>query len=195
VVGLGNYTLPDTRHSVGMLVVDCLSKQLGAAWQFNRRSMGHLAATTMNNHKLILLKPTVAMNINGKSIARTAAMFHVNPSNVVLVHDDLDKPVGKFSLKHGGSAGGHNGVRSAIASLGCDCLKRVRVGIGRPDNRHDVTSYVLSNFEPSEIPVIQDTVEKCCKVLMAELQSLMSQSSSCQNTDSGANNVQFQVQL
>ena len=75
------------------------------------------------------------------------------------------------------------------------CLKRVRVGIGRPDNRHDVTSYVLSNFEPSEIPVIQDTVEKCCKVLMAELQSLMSQSSSCQNTDSGANNVQFQVQL
>ena len=71
MVGLGNYTLPDTRHSVGMLVVDCLSKQLGAAWQFNRRSMGHLAATTMNNHKLILLKPTVAMNINGKSIART----------------------------------------------------------------------------------------------------------------------------
>jgi len=74
VVGLGNYTLPDTRHSVGMLVVDCLSKQLGAAWQFNRRSMGHLAATTMNNHKLILLKPTVAMNINGKSIARTGTV-------------------------------------------------------------------------------------------------------------------------
>ena len=71
VVGLGNYTLPETRHSVGMLVVDCLGKILGADWQFNRGSMGHLAVMEVNNQWLILLKPTVVMNLNGKSIART----------------------------------------------------------------------------------------------------------------------------
>ncbi|CAH3018861.1 unnamed protein product [Porites evermanni] len=196
VVGLGNYTLPNTRHSVGMLVVDCLSQQLGTSWQFNRRSLGHVAVTKVNNRQLIMLKPTLAMNVNGKSISRTAAMFNVNPCNVILVHDDLDKPVGKFSLKHGGSAGGHNGVRSAIASLGCDTPKRVRVGIGRPNNRHHVTAYVLSSFEPSEIPVIQDTVEQCCKVLMNELHSLMSQTSDRQDIGPPKKDtVQYQLQL
>ena len=64
VVGLGNYTLPNTRHSVGMLVVDCLSQQLGASWQFNGRSLGHVAVTKVNNRQLIMLKPTLAMNVN-----------------------------------------------------------------------------------------------------------------------------------
>ena len=77
VVGLGNYTLPNSRHSVGMLVVDCLSQQLGASWQFNRRSMGHVAVTKVNNHQLIMLKPTLAMNVNGKSISRTGVYLHV----------------------------------------------------------------------------------------------------------------------
>ena len=70
-MGLGNHSLPDTRHSVGMLVVDCLARQLGAIWHFNRRSIGHLAVTNVNDQEIILLKPTVAMNINGRSIART----------------------------------------------------------------------------------------------------------------------------
>ena len=74
VVGLGNYILPDTRHSVGMLVVDCLGKQLGTTWQFNKKSMGHLAVTKMNDQRLILLKPTVVMNVNGKSIVRAGTV-------------------------------------------------------------------------------------------------------------------------
>ena len=77
VVGLGNYTLPNTRHSVGMLVVDCLSQQLGASWQFNRRSLGHVAVTKVNNHQLIMLKPTLAMNVNGKSISRTGVYLPI----------------------------------------------------------------------------------------------------------------------
>ena len=77
VVGLGNYTLPNTRHSVGMLVVDCLSQQLDASWQFNRRSLGHVAVTKVNNHQLIMLKPTLAMNVNGKSISRTGVYLPI----------------------------------------------------------------------------------------------------------------------
>ena len=77
VVGLGNYTLPNTRHSVGMLVVDCLSQQLGASWQFNRRSLGHVAVTKVNNRQLIMLKPTLAMNVNGKSISRTGVYLPI----------------------------------------------------------------------------------------------------------------------
>ena len=74
VVGLGNLSLPDTRHSVGMLVVDCLAKCLGATWHFNRRSLGHLAVTKVDNQELILLKPSVAMNINGRSISKAGTV-------------------------------------------------------------------------------------------------------------------------
>lgn len=71
IVGLGNHILPDTRHSVGMFLVDCLGKQLAASWKFDRKSMGHIAATKINGQQLILLKPTVAMNLNGNSILKT----------------------------------------------------------------------------------------------------------------------------
>lgn len=74
VVGLGNYILPDTRHSIGMLVVDCLSKRLGAVWQFNKKLLGHSAVTEMNDGQLILFKPSVAMNINGRSIGRAGTV-------------------------------------------------------------------------------------------------------------------------
>ena len=74
---MGNHCLPDTRHSVGMLVVDCLAKHLGATWSLNARSMGHLAVTKMDNQQIILLKPTVLMNINGRSIAKTGIDYAV----------------------------------------------------------------------------------------------------------------------
>ncbi|XP_067017167.1 peptidyl-tRNA hydrolase-like isoform X1 [Acropora muricata] len=169
IVGLGNHILPDTRHSVGMFLVDCLGKQLAASWQFDRKSMGHIATTKINGQQLILLKPTVAMNLNGNSILKTATKFSVNPRNIVLTHDDLDRPLGKFSIKYGGSAGGHNGVKSAIASLKCDLMKRAKIGIGRPDDKDDVTQYVLTKFDSSEIAIVRDTVERCCKVLINEI--------------------------
>lgn len=168
IVGLGNHILPDTRHSVGMFLVDCLGKQLAVSWQFDRKSMGHIAATQINGQQFILLKPTVAMNLNGNSILKTATKFSVNPRNIVLAHDDLDRPLGKFSIKYGGSAGGHNGVKSAIASLKCDLMKRARIGIGRPDDKDDVTQYVLSKFNSSEIAIVRDTIERCCEVLINE---------------------------
>ncbi|XP_068726639.1 probable peptidyl-tRNA hydrolase [Montipora capricornis] len=182
IVGLGNYILRDTRHSVGMLLVDHLGKQLGTAWQLNQRSRSLLAVTKLNGQQLILLKPMVAMNINGKSIVKAVTMFNVEPSNIILAHDDLDRPLGKFSIKHGGSAGGHNGVKSAISSLKSDVMKRVRIGIGRPDNKHDVTEYVLSKFDSSEIPVMRDTVVRCCEVLINEVNSIMDQTSTRQKT-------------
>ncbi|XP_027039854.1 uncharacterized protein LOC113668177 [Pocillopora damicornis] len=157
-----------------MLVVDTLFKYLGTYGHFNRQSLGYVAVTKVGHQELILLKPSVAMNLNGRSISKVVTMYKVNPSDVILVHDDLDRPVGKYSLKHGGSAGGHNRVTSAIASLHSDSLRRVRVGVGRPSKRDNVTEYVLSNFDPLEMLVMERTIEQCCEVLMKELQLLRS---------------------
>lgn len=85
IVGLGNHILPDTRHSVGMFLVDCLGKQLAASWQFDRKSMGHIAATKINGQQLILLKPTVAMNLNGNSILKTGTPSGKKMDNVIVV--------------------------------------------------------------------------------------------------------------
>ena len=100
VVGLGNYILPDTRHSVGMLVVDCLGKQLGATWQFNRKSMGHLAVTKMNDQQLILLKPTVVMNLNGKSISRAGKLLSQSVCHLVTLSSFKMLDFMKLTIKY-----------------------------------------------------------------------------------------------
>ncbi|PFX15403.1 Sulfotransferase 1C3 [Stylophora pistillata] len=228
VVGLGNHSLPDTRHSVGMLVVDCLAKYLGTSWHFNKQSL--------------------------------VTIYNVNPSDVILFHDDLDRPlvthglqfdhvlgwwkqrddpnililtyedrvqdpgdavdkiakfIGKeispatrdlivrqtsfdamkssnytnFTWFEGikgdgfirkGQVGGWKDYFTEEQNELFDkvfserSLRRVRVGIGRPSKRNNVTEYVLSNFDPSEIPVLERTIEQCCEVLMKELQLLRS---------------------
>lgn len=132
VVGLGNHGMFNTRHSVGMRVVDHTAAQLGLQWTTDRDCKGSIAVSaTTAEHAVVLLKPRLLMNVNGKSVAATARKFGISPESVLLVHDDLDKALGKFRIKHGGSAHGHNGVRSCIASLKTNEMPRILVGIGR----------------------------------------------------------------
>ena len=102
------------------------------------------------------------MNVTGPSMARVAKKLRVGAADLVIVYDDLDLPLGKVRTRLKGSAGGHNGVRSIIASLGSDQIRRVKVGIGRPaattKEREEVVDHVLSPFLPEELP----TVEAAC---------------------------------
>ncbi|XP_052505672.1 probable peptidyl-tRNA hydrolase isoform X3 [Budorcas taxicolor] len=106
VAGLGNPGLPGTRHSVGMAVLGQLARRLGVAesWARDRRCAADLALASLGDAQLVLLQPRRLMNLNGHSVARAAELFGLTAEEVYLVHDELDKPLGKVALKLGGSA-------------------------------------------------------------------------------------------
>ncbi|XP_027470583.2 probable peptidyl-tRNA hydrolase isoform X2 [Zalophus californianus] len=124
VAGLGNPGLPGTRHSVGLAVLGQLAQRLGVAdgWARDRRCAADLALAALGDAQLVLLRPRRFMNANGRSVARAAELLGLTAEEVYLVHDELDKPLGKLSVKLGGSSRGHNGVRSCITFLNSDEL-------------------------------------------------------------------------
>ncbi|EDO44232.1 predicted protein, partial [Nematostella vectensis] len=166
VVGLGNHSMPNTRHSVGMAVVNHLAEKLGAEWSFSKKYQGYLAMTQIPQQNIILLKPKLLMNVNGRSIVRVVSAYNIQPSHVILVHDELDKALGKFSIKYGGSAGGHKGVKSSINQLMSLEMVRLRVGIGRPVDRSQVSDYVLQDFSESEKPILTCVLEECSQTIL-----------------------------
>uniref|UniRef100_A0A8U8CGL1 Uncharacterized protein n=1 Tax=Geospiza parvula TaxID=87175 RepID=A0A8U8CGL1_GEOPR len=115
VAGLGNYGLRGTRHSVGMEVLDQLARQLAVAegWRVDRRCCADVALATAHGLELLLLKPRRFMNLNGLSVASAAEIYSLGPGDIYLVHDDLDKALGKVAIKLGGSA------RYGIESFHC----------------------------------------------------------------------------
>ncbi|XP_070235051.1 peptidyl-tRNA hydrolase isoform X4 [Bos mutus] len=115
VAGLGNPGLPGTRHSVGMAVLGQLARRLGVAesWERDRRCAADLAQASLGDAQLVLLRPRRLMNLNGHSVAQAVELFGLTAEEVYLVHDELDKPLGKVALKLGGSARQCHGCRWA----------------------------------------------------------------------------------
>jgi len=159
VIGLGNPgpEYRDTRHNVGQRVVDGLAKTLRARFAAEG---GHAVATgRWRGETVHLVKPVSFMNVSGPPVARIARRLHVGPAEIILVFDDLDLALGKVRMRMKGSSGGHNGVQSVIDALGTDAIRRVKVGIGRPEHKDDVPDHVLTTFEPDERPVVDQAVE------------------------------------
>uniref|UniRef100_A0A671RG10 peptidyl-tRNA hydrolase n=1 Tax=Sinocyclocheilus anshuiensis TaxID=1608454 RepID=A0A671RG10_9TELE len=161
VVGLGNPGMNGSRHSVGMAVLTMLAERLGApdSWRSDRQVSGEVTVTHLQDIQLVLLRPKLLMNVNGVSVAKAASKYLISPEHILLIHDELDKPLGKFGIKHGGSARGHNGVRSCVDCLHTDVMSRLCVGIGRPLGKTPVDRYVLGRFSQEEQNVL-DTVMK-----------------------------------
>ncbi|XP_041368889.1 uncharacterized protein LOC121383138 [Gigantopelta aegis] len=165
IVGLGNCDQRETRHSIGMYILDRISSHFKLRWDRDdfRKSGGFVAQTSLTSGvDLVLLKPRVPMNINGTSVAKAARHYQILSDNIYLIHDDLDIPIGKFQLKESGSAGGHNGIKSVMHSMRTNNLKRLRIGIDRPSSQDDVIEYVLTRFtydqELALLPVIASAV-------------------------------------
>jgi PTH1 family peptidyl-tRNA hydrolase len=155
VAGLGNpgrsYEL--TRHNVGFLVADELARRHGGSWRAKKKA--EAASVSLGLKNVTLLKPTTYMNKSGAALAGYEA------AQLVVVHDDLDLPVGDVRVKVGGGTGGHNGLRSIIGYLGAEFV-RVRIGIGRPPVGVSVTDYVLGRAEAAmkeAVPQAADAVE------------------------------------
>ncbi|EPQ56941.1 peptidyl-tRNA hydrolase [Gloeophyllum trabeum ATCC 11539] len=150
VVGLGNTPLPGTRHSVGHLIIDALACKLGVRLSSERG--GFTGTTTIDIGStpvtITLFKPKALMNISGPPVSAALRKHALPPSSLIVIHDSLAHKPLTLSPKFGGSAGGHNGVRSIVAALGNDAgFHRLRVGIGRGG---DAADYVLGRLEGRE---------------------------------------------
>eukprot|EP01134_Creolimax_fragrantissima_P003116 CFRG3116T1 len=178
IVGLGNFTMPNTRHSIGMLFVDYVAQKYGAAWETSRSIYGTHAKCRIQksdgtDHELLFLKPKLFMNINGKSVNKACTrLLNGNwegKNQLYLVHDELEKPFGKWVFKEQGSAAGHNGVRSVHTSLGSQDIPRLRIGIGKPTGGRSVADYVLQGFSKSERDILPQLLEQCTADLILRL--------------------------
>ncbi len=157
VVGLGNPGAGhlEDRHNVGFWLVDTLAARLKTEMRSESRYKGELGRAASG---LRLLKPTTFMNLSGESVAPCATYFRIAPPQVLVVHDELDLPVGSVRLKRGGGHGGHNGLRSIEQMLGTQDYLRIRLGIGHPGVGRDVASYVLSRPPVAEREAIEAAI-------------------------------------
>ncbi|KAG7219207.1 hypothetical protein INR49_019267 [Caranx melampygus] len=187
VVGLGNPGMEDTRHSVGMVVLGELAARLGVGdrWRGDKQVSGDVIVSEVQHTRVVLLRPRLLMNINGVSVAKAAGKFGVRPEDVLLVHDELDKPLGKVAFKHGGSARGHNGVRSCVDCLQSDVMLRLRVGIGRPTGKTPVDRYVLGRFSSEEKKVLDSVLVQSVDLIFSQLSLQDSSSSSSSSSPAG----------
>lgn len=157
VVGLGNPgpSYAGHRHNVGYLVVDELATRMGARLRTHKSGRaevleGRFGAPGTDAPRVVLARLRCYMNESGGPVATLASFYRVAPDHVVAIHDELDIPFGTLRVKLGGGDNGHNGLRSVRSSLGTGDFHRVRVGIGRPPGRQDVSDFVLSNFSAAE---------------------------------------------
>jgi PTH1 family peptidyl-tRNA hydrolase len=167
VAGLGNPGPEHShdRHNAGWMVVDELARRHDGS--FRGKFNGKLAETRFGDARIALLKPETYMNLSGGSIASAARFFKVPVEQVLVVHDDVDLPVGRLQARLGGGLAGHNGLRSIAQALGTPEFMRVRIGVGRPErgDRRPVADYVLSPFAPEDdaetlVSRAADAVEK-----------------------------------
>jgi PTH1 family peptidyl-tRNA hydrolase len=144
VVGLGNPgpEYVNTRHNAGFKVVDALGENLRATY-WKEEAGARTAALRLGDEDLVLVEPQTYVNLSGKAVAKLAVAYDVPVERVLVVHDDLDLPLGVVRAKRGGGHGGHNGLRSINEQLATGDYPRVRVGVGRPPGRMDPADYVL----------------------------------------------------
>jgi PTH1 family peptidyl-tRNA hydrolase len=162
IVGLGNpgREYETTRHNVGFRWVDELARVQKLNFRNESKFNGLTARGQFHGHEVLLLKPQTFMNASGRSVVALALFYKILPSEILVVHDDLDLPPGVARLKIGGGHGGHNGLKDIIAHLGNKDFWRLRIGIGHPGDRNEVSSYVLNDPRSDELELIDAAMNK-----------------------------------
>jgi PTH1 family peptidyl-tRNA hydrolase len=173
IVGLGNPgpNYEHTRHNIGFMVIDELIRRQNAQKLSSSSFNGELYK--FSNH--FLLKPLTFMNLSGNSVLAVKSFYKID--DVVVIHDDLDLPFGTLRFKKGGGDGGHNGLKSTDEKISKEYI-RVRMGIGKPEHRGEVASYVLSNFSKEEQEYLKTWISFACEAVEYLLDNSLEDTSS-----------------
>jgi PTH1 family peptidyl-tRNA hydrolase len=160
IVGLGNPgpEHAETRHNAGFWCVDRLASKFGGSLRAHARYHGDVGRVTLAGNEVWLLKPTTYMNRSGQAVRALSDYLRIPPGETLVVHDELDLPVGATRLKQGGGSGGHNGLKDIIAHVG-DGFWRLRLGIGHPATRGDVIDYVLRRAPSAEQALLDEAID------------------------------------
>ena len=178
VVGLGNKgrEYENTRHNMGFMLIDRYLQYKNITDKFKEKFNAIYIETTINNEKVIFIKPMTYMNNSGIAVRAFVDFYKLNSEDILVISDDLDLDLGKFRLRRNGSSGGHNGLKSIISHLGNDNFKRLRIGIS--NDKDDVINYVLSKFSKRELNEIDTMFDTLVNVLddyfVMDFTSLMS---------------------
>lgn len=166
IVGLGNPTAQyaGTRHNVGFDVIDYLVEQYNIVMD-TMKHKGVYGKGRIEGESVILLKPMTFMNLSGESVLMVAKYFKIEPSDIIVIYDDINLDVGRLRIREKGSAGGHNGMKNIISLLGTDQFARIRVGVGMKPAKMDLANYVLSRFSEDERILIEQGSENACKAI------------------------------
>ncbi len=148
VAGLGNpgAEYRDTRHNAGFIAIDHIAARLGVT--VDRLKFRALTAeASIAGHRVLLMKPETFMNLSGEAVGAAASFYKIPPENIIILHDEISFAPGKNRIRRKGSAGGHNGLKSIIASIGSDAFPRVKLGVGqKPSPDYDLVNWVLGKL-------------------------------------------------
>jgi PTH1 family peptidyl-tRNA hydrolase len=177
IAGLGNpgEQYCSTRHNVGFFIVDDLARRWTSA-TFQEKWHAEYLSLTVGQEKVHLVKPLTFMNRSGKAVTQFLRFFKIAPEQLLVIHDDLDMSSGRVKLVKGGGAGGHNGIKSLVETLGTKVFYRLKIGIGRPGDGavhadFPVDKYVLSDFTTKELDLLQsryETIENGIRLFLQE---------------------------
>jgi PTH1 family peptidyl-tRNA hydrolase len=179
IAGLGNpgAKYAGNRHNIGFMCLDHFAHENNLS--FTRSSnQAKIVEGRIAGHDIILAKPQTFMNNSGVSVGGLVRKFKVKFENMIIVHDDLDLPLGRIRIRMGGSSGGHNGINSIVQHIGNQEFVRVRVGIGRPNGQEtgkngedDVINHVLGDFSSEEKAIMQEVIPCVSKVIQCLLET------------------------
>ena len=185
IVGLGNpgQKYEDTRHNTGFKVIDLWSQDLGVRFT-NRRFQSRSTRTRIQDKKVILFCPLTFMNLSGQSVRACVDYYDLTDTEVLVIHDDIDLPVGRIKVVVNGGAGGHKGVLSIIEHLNSMQFPRIKVGIGRPRFGESIEDYVLAPFYSDEKKTMERVIRmavQACELVVSEGVEPAMNKINCQN--------------
>ncbi len=172
IVGLGNpgAQYSGTRHNAGIWFVEMLAKQVGASFKEEKKFFGRQAIANLDGVEFRLFIPNTFMNESGKAVGALCHFFKISAASVLVAHDELDLPAGTVRLKQGGGLAGHNGLKDIARHLGGDqSFQRLRIGIGHPGNKKQVTPHVLSKPAAAERAAVDGALAEVLSLVPALL--------------------------
>ncbi len=166
ICGLGNpgSRYDGTRHNIGFAILDALARDFGAEFRAGKGDY-LFSKITHNGVDVLLQKPTTYMNLSGRAVQHALAFYKISISDLLVICDDVNLPLGAVRIRPDGSDGGQNGLKDIIEQLGKNSFARLRFGIGAPKHRGDLSNYVLSKFTDDELPIVQETIAHCVQAV------------------------------
>ena len=175
IVGLGNPSriYANNRHNIGFMCLGYFARTHGIRLD-RKQGYARTGAGEVAGEKVILARPQTYMNLSGESVSRLVKRFKVGLDDLIIIHDDLDLPLGKIRIRYGGGSGGHKGIDSIITYLDSQDFTRIRAGIGRPaivegsaeDEEAEVIAYVLSGFTPEEKETVAQVISQVSEAIL-----------------------------